>query len=350
MSISLAGVGLVRDEEVWLDEVELEVRDGELTHLIGPQRAGKTSLMRLIAGVTRPTTGRVRGVRPRDVVAIDANPDRRDRHPLGHRLAVAARRPRSARAPDPDEVVTDLGLGAAVGQAAREVPAAQALRATLAAAIIAAPPVLLLDEPWSGLPGIAARHLREALRPYLEARAGVTIVAATSAETALSLEGSVAVMSAGRVIQHGSFAELVASPRLVRAVSCHLPRLNLAEVTAQDGTLILASRTTLLARGDLADLPPGRYTLGVAADRLSLHPFDGAIEIPGIVALIEVDGGLRRLVAEVGQAVWHLVLPEAIGLQPGEHVIFHVDPADVVVFGDTGVVEWRAGDRRAKMG
>ena len=350
MSISLKGVGLVRNEEVWLEGIELEIRDGELTHLVGPPRAGKTSLMRLIAGVARPSTGRIRGVRSRDVVVLDAGLDRRDRRPLGRRLAIAAARRKGARAPDPDEVVTALGLGAAVGQSAREMPVASVLRAALAEAIIMAPPVLLVDEPWGFLPAIAARHLREAVRPYLEARPGLTIVAAASAETALSLDGAVAVMSAGRVIQHGPFAELAAGPRLVRATACHLPRLNLAEVTAHEGALTLSSRTALPATGTLAELAPGRYTLGVAADRLSLHPFDGALEIPGIVALIEVDGGLRRLVAEVGQNVWHLVLPEAIGLVPGEHVVFHVDPADIVVFGDTGVLEWRSEGRRAKMG
>ena len=348
MSVSLAGIGLVRDDEIWLEDINLELKEGRLTHALGPQRAGKTSLVRVLAGLLRPSTGRVRGVRPREVTLIEAGALHRDPRFLRRRLDAAVQRPARGGRPDPAEVLDALGLGPAAGAAA---PApATALRLDLALAIVTAPPVLLLDEPWGTLPAIAARQLREAVRPFLSARSGITVVTAGSAEAALSFEGDVAVMSAGRVVQEGLFAAVAASPQLVRATSCSLPRLNLAEATIRDGVLTLASRTVVKAEGVLTELDAGRYTLGVAADRLALAPFAGAMEFPGTVAVIEVDGGLRRLVAEVGQGVWHLVAPGPLPQEPGEHVTFYVDPQDVVVFGDTGVLEWRAGEARAKMG
>ena len=59
MSLRLDGVSRVVGKEVWIDPLSLELAEGQLYVLLGPTRAGKTSLMRLIAGLDAPTAGRV---------------------------------------------------------------------------------------------------------------------------------------------------------------------------------------------------------------------------------------------------------------------------------------------------
>lgn len=352
MTVSLVDVTVRHQEQPWLEDVTLDLADGAVAHVLSPAGGGKSTLLRVVAGLERPTTGRVVGVPRHGALLIDAAA----RPPSGahgdaplHRwLAAAARSAQGRAAPTLGEVASTFRLGTHLDEPVARLPPAVATAAILAAAILAAPPILLLDEPAAALPLHEQLALRAALRRLLAARDGVTLVSARQAEEMTGLDGEVVILADGRLVQRGRYAEIAARPRSVRAAAvCHVPRLNLIAVLRRDGMVLLGPQLALAAIGPLEALPEGRWTLALPADRATLAPFDGAMALPAVVDMVETDGGVRRLKVRIGRASWRLVLPTSRRPSPGEALAVHVDPEDFVIFGDTGLLERMPGDIRA---
>ncbi len=207
--------------------VDLEVRPGSPLALAGPSGAGKTSVLRIVAGLLHPDVGRVTcaGERWLDTARdVDLPPERRGCGFLfqGYALFphlrawenVAYGLPGSRRARRPRAVALLERFGAARLADARpgELSGGERQRVALARALARSPRALLLDEPLSALDtqtrAAAARELAAAI-----AAAGVPTLLVTHDFTEASLlADEVAIMDAGRVAQHGTAAELADSP------------------------------------------------------------------------------------------------------------------------------------------
>ncbi|MEV0845477.1 ABC transporter ATP-binding protein [Streptomyces sp. NPDC049954] len=187
--------------------------------LLGPNGAGKTTLFRVLAGVLRPTSGRVL-IAGRDphhdpgakrLISVTAH-----RAALSPQLTVADNLGYWARVldlPGPlrtrrlTEVSDALQLHDLAGRAAGTLSRGQTQRVALAKALLCDPPVLLLDEPTTGMDPTATADLRERLRHL--ATDGRTILASThNMDEAQTLADDVVVLSDGGVVARGTPAEL----------------------------------------------------------------------------------------------------------------------------------------------
>jgi ABC-type Fe3+/spermidine/putrescine transport system ATPase subunit len=223
-AVELHGVTKRFGEHVAVDDVDLEVRDGEFLSLLGPSGCGKTTTLRLIAGFERPDTGSIR-IGGRDVASLP--PYKRpvntvfqsyalfphlsvlDNVGYGLKQHGVPRRERATRAREVLEVVRLSGVEA---RKPRQLSGGQQQRVALARALVLNPNVLLLDEPLGALDLKVRRQLQIELKRIQES-VGITFVYVThDQEEALAMSDRVAVMNDGRIEQLAEPKEIYDRP------------------------------------------------------------------------------------------------------------------------------------------
>ena len=202
-------------------ELTLEV-GSETVALVGPSGAGKTSVLRAIAGLLRPDRGRVSlgGMDWLDTASgIDVPPERRSvgfvfqEYALFPHLSVRANVAFGASSSGfVDEVLERLQIDELAGERPGGLSGGERQRVALARAIARRPDVLLLDEPLSALDAHTRDTVRGELRDLLSTFQLPTILVTHDFEDAATLADRVGVMVAGRMLQIGTASELVAAP------------------------------------------------------------------------------------------------------------------------------------------
>lgn len=159
-----------------LREIDLALPAGSLVEVTGRNGAGKSSLLRVLAGVLRPAAGAVRG-RP-DVVgwAPERFPTAQPMRTGDYLLAQARVRGLAAGAQRVVQREADrLGLGPLLGVPLSQLSKGSAQKVGLAQALLAPPGLLVLDEPWSGLDAAARDAVPEVVREVVEAGGSVAV-------------------------------------------------------------------------------------------------------------------------------------------------------------------------------
>jgi spermidine/putrescine ABC transporter ATP-binding subunit len=225
-----------------LDDVSLDIVEGEFFALLGPSGCGKTTLLRILAGFDFPNDGFVRiggenvdrvppNRRPVNMVfqsyAVFPHMSVADNVAYGLRVTGTSRSEAKARVKEALELVQLEDYG---GRKPHQLSGGQRQRVALARALVKRPKVLLLDEPLSALDA----KLREAMQlelVKLQETVGITFVIVTHDQSeALSVADRVAVMQGGRVLQVGSPAEIYENPNS-RFVAEFIGKMNLFEAT-----------------------------------------------------------------------------------------------------------------------
>ena len=235
-------------------ELEFDVAAGEVLAVLGPNGSGKSTALHVIAGLVRPDRGEVRvGQRVLTDTATGVHVATHDRRvglllqdallfphlTVTGNVAFAPRSSRAAAAHWLAEVdAADLG-----DRMPRQLSGGQAQRVALARALAAEPDVLLLDEPLAGLDVAAATAMRKVLRRML-ARDGRSAVLIThDLLDVLTLADRVLVLEAGRIVESGSAATVLATPR--SRFGARFAGVNLVGGTADaDGVLTTQWGTT----------------------------------------------------------------------------------------------------------
>ena len=290
-AINLADVALVYpDGGIGLQDVALDVEDGEFVALVGPSGSGKTTLLRTIAGFLHPTAGTVRlGDR------IVADRDRRlapEQRGLGmvfqqhaiwpHRTVgrnvsyplERARVPRDRRDRRVAEVLDLVGLAGFEQRNPATLSGGQRQRVALARALASDPHALLLDEALSALDEPLRDRLRLELRTLTRAAALTVVHVTHDRSEALALADRVVVLDGGRIQQIGTPEELVTRPASA-FVARFLSDANLVEGEIRDGAF---HADDVAFTVDLARIDPtgsGRGTLAILPDHIDLVPVPG---------------------------------------------------------------------------
>lgn len=207
-----------------LDSIELTVGSGEVVALLGPSGAGKTSLLRLIAGLEKPTRGAVEiggidvtdlGVPDRPVGMVAQNsrlfPDLSvlDNVAFRLRLSPAGAGAAVERA---RHTLQLLGIGSLAARLPEQLSEGEQQRVVLARALAPGPALLLLDEPMSHLDPRLRRAMRREVLD-LRARLGLTLVYVTHDQSeAMALSDRIALMHQGRIVQLGTPRHLYEDP------------------------------------------------------------------------------------------------------------------------------------------
>ena len=297
---------------VAVQEVSLDVRDGEFIVLLGPSGCGKTTTLRMIAGFIAPSAGRIR-LGGRDVTALP--PWKRNAgmvfqsYALFPHLTVAQNVAfgletrgidKAAAQARVAEALRLVRLGGFAERLPRELSGGQQQRVALARALVIQPDVLLLDEPLSNLDAKLRETVRVEIRE-LQHKLGITTVMVThDQEEALIMADRLVVISEGAVRQVGTQHELYERPadRFVAGFvgrSTLLPGKVVAPGRFQtEGGLAIACTDGAPGPGVIA-LRPERLALGAAAEGLDNR-------LPGTVELVSYLGAVIDVHVRVSPA------------------------------------------------
>ena len=194
--VCVSGAAAGFDGRPVLSEVELVVRGGEVVALMGPNGGGKTTLLRLVAGLLAPAKGRVER-QPGRIAYLPQNPAALLHRPTV-RYEVRFTIDRSGDSEKPDAILSELGLTQVADRYPRDLSSGERQRAAVAAVLAGTPTLVLLDEPTRGMDA-SAREALVRLIARLRDREAAVVIATHDADLRAAVADRVLMVARGRV-------------------------------------------------------------------------------------------------------------------------------------------------------
>ena len=347
MQLALESVTKKVGVQDWLYPLSLVLRPNAVTVLLGATQAGKTSLMRLMAGLDRPTTGRVRvdghdvtgvPVRQRNVAMVYQQFINYPSLTVAENIASPMRLRGEAHVEDRVRAIAvKLHIESFLARYPAELSGGQQQRVALARALAKNAPLMLLDEPLVNLDYKLREELREELVQLFAAGQSTVVYATTEPAEALLLGGHTAVLEQGRLLQYGPTAEVFHQPKSLRVARAFSdPPMNLITAQARPEGLQLDAGPMLPLALPAAATPA--LTVGVRANALRLVRREGDVALPGTVELAEISGSdtFVHVATPVGELVAQLTGVHTLDL--GAVVSLYLHPSQAFVFDAAGAL------------
>jgi glycerol transport system ATP-binding protein len=307
MTLALRNVSLRIDADTHIHETSLELAPRGFNILLGTTLAGKTTLMRLMAGLLKPTRGAIFfnakdvtqvPVRERRVAMVYQQFINYGHLPVFENIASPLRVAGVSAA----DIKTRVGriaeilrLGALLDRKPAELSGGQQQRTALARALVKDADLVLLDEPLANLDYKLREDLRDELPRLFADRECTVVYATTEPAEAMLFGGHTATLFEGRVTQFGPTATVYRRPvDLTTAQVFSDPPINTAQVIKTGDRVLLGGTVQWPAAGALAALPDGPYTIGLRPHHV--QPVNGApgvsdgVFVEGIVSIAELSG------------------------------------------------------------
>lgn len=304
MGLSLQNIDKIVGRDIHLKDIDLEFESGSRNVLLGRTLAGKTSLLRIIAGLDRPRRGKI-VMHGQDVTGISARKrsiamvyQQFINYPsltVAKNIASPLKFSRLSRKEIDrrvHETAAMLHIEDLLDRLPAELSGGQQQRTAIARALANEADLLLLDEPLVNLDYKLRETLREELQAIFEQREAIVVYTTTEPTEALMLGGNVIVLDEGRVLQTGATAEVYHNPARLRVAEVFSdPPINYLDGVVGDKTALLGQDVKLPLSGHMNGLADGEYVFGIRANHLfPVKTDDRNIEIPAVIALSEING------------------------------------------------------------
>jgi len=252
MSLTLEHVSRVIEGQTWIDDANLRFEAGSFNVLLGRTLSGKTSLMRLMAGLDKPDSGRIlmngvdvtaKPVRLRNVSMVYQQFINYPTMTVFENIASPLRQAGVSNELIQSKVLETakmLRIEKFLQRHPLELSGGQQQRTAMARALVKDAELILFDEPLVNLDYKLREELRQEMRELFKARHTIAIYATTEPNEALALGGTTTILHEGRVIQSGKAAEVYHQPQTVLAAELFSePPINLMPIRSKPRLLRL---------------------------------------------------------------------------------------------------------------
>ncbi len=349
MKLALTSLDKVVAKEIHLKDINLEFHSGARYVVLGRTLAGKTSLLRILAGLDRPSSGKMTidgvdvtgvSVRKRRVAMVyqqfinypSMNIYKNIASPLYNQRVDKTEIDRRVR-----RAAGLLHIDHLLDRLPAELSGGQQQRTAIARALVSEAPLLLLDEPLVNLDYKLREELREELLNIFSERESIVVYTTTEPTEALMLGGNIIVMHEGRVLQHGPTSHVYQNPTLSKVAEVLSdPPINFLTAIVEGDRAKLRIGVEFPLSGHLAGLESGEYTFGVRPHHFFFRPkSDEDVQIDSRVELAEINGSEtfvhfwyrnRSLVArEEGVHTFRVGDAVSVYVHPGQFYIYDID-------------------------
>lgn len=352
MQLELKEIGKTVGQEVHIHPTDLTLESGGFNILLGTTLSGKTSLMQLMAGLDKPTSGSlhfngadVTGMRVQDrnvsmVYQQFINyPNFTVYENIASPLRVA-RMPEGEIKKRVGQMADLLRLAPMLDRRPMELSGGQQQRTAMARALVKDSDLVLLDEPLANLDFKLREELREELPKLFADRNCVVVYATTEPTEALLLAGHTATLHEGRVTQFGPTGEIYRNPKdVISAKVFSEPPINTAKIRKTGDTIDLGGVTTWKTPAVLSGKPDGEYEVGLRAHYITPKASaDNSVKITGEVLVTELSGSESIVHMRVGADTWVSLAHGIHAFQTGETADLYADMSHAFYFAPDGTL------------
>ena len=352
MTLVLENVSKVVRSETHIHPTDLELKNGTMNVLLGPTSSGKTSLMRLMAGLDVPETGRilwngqdVTGMRVQDrkVAMVYQQfinyPSMTVYENIASPLKLMGL-DRAAIDAAVRKTAAMMKLTPMLDRKPLELSGGQQQRCALARALVKGAGLVLLDEPLANLDYKLREELRVEIPRIFEESGAIFVYATTEPEEALLLGGQTATLWEGRVTQFGRTPDVYRRP--VDATTARVfsdPPMNFMQISKTGSKLMFGKGQSAPATGALAELKDGRYLAGFRPNHLEITRHTAAaLAFQATLAVTELTGSETFVHLDHAGDRWVGLVHGVHALDPGSAIEVYLDPSHVYIFGEDGAL------------
>lgn len=304
MGLVLDRVDKVVGRDIHLHSIELALEPGSRNVILGRTLAGKTSLLRILAGLDKPTRGRILidekdvtgvSVRKRSVAMVYQQfinyPSLTVYKNIASPLKLAGAK-KSEIDHKVRRIAEMLHIQDLLDRLPSQLSGGQQQRTAIARALIKETQLLLLDEPLVNLDYKLREELRIELQQIFKQRSAIVVYTTTEPSEALMMGGNIVVMDEGRILQSGPTTEVFRHPVTTRVAEIFSdPPINFIPGQVRQDRVWIGGRIQLKMAGHMLGLAEGDYTFGLRCNHLFLKATTSEdMEIKTVVELSEING------------------------------------------------------------
>lgn len=350
MSLRLDGVTKTLNGETHIYPAHIELQAGTMNVLLGPTLSGKTSLMRLMAGLDKPDTGRVywqdkdvtnNRVQDRDIAMVYQQfvnyPSMTVYDNIASPLKLQ-KKPAAEIDAKVREMANLLQLTPLLDRKPGQVSGGQQQRCAMARALAKDVGLVLMDEPLANLDYKLREELRVEIPKLFEASGSIFVYATTEPEEALLLGGNTATLYEGRITQFGPATDVYRHPvdeTTARVYSD--PPMNFLSVKKEGTNLYFPDGQSITIRDDLVGLSDGDFRIGFRAHHLAIGDHKpGSVAFEANLVVTELTGSDTFIHLDSMNERWIGLVPGLQDFKVGQTVKAGLDPSNIFYFDRDG--------------
>ncbi len=350
MTLEFKNVSKLVDGKIHIHPTDLTLERGTMNVLLGPTQSGKTSLMRLMAGLDVPTEGRVfwegkdvtrLRVQDRKVAMVYQQFINYPSMTVYDNIASPLRLMKKSSA-EIDKAVKQaadlMQLTPMLDRKPLELSGGQQQRCALARALVKNAGLVLLDEPLANLDYKLREEMRVEIPKIFEESGAVFVYATTEPEEALLLGGNTAALWEGRITQFDRTPTVYRQP--VDATTARVfsdPPMNFLQVSKTGSRLMFGDGQSTTANGQLGALPDGRYVAGFRPNHVEINKTgDEDLMFETRLVVTELTGSETFIHLDHHGDKWVGLIHGVHALELGSDLSVHINPEHVYIFSETG--------------
>ncbi len=329
-----------------VSKVNLHFERGSLNVLLGPTLSGKTTLMRLMAGLDKPTSGDIlvdgrsvlgQSVRKRNVAMVyqqfinypGLTVYENIASPM--RIAKLDKKTIDRKVRNAAEL---LKLEPYLDRTPLNLSGGQQQRTAIARALVKGADLVLLDEPLANLDYKLREELRVELPKIFAETGSILVYATTEPQEALLLGGSTATLSQGRVTQFGTTIDVYNHPVDLETAQIFAdPPLNITSVTKSGTNLRYQNRELTKLDNEIASNDDGEFFAALRPHHVQLKSTNSAtFTLPATVNTAEITGSETFIHVRTNSEHWVVLTRGVHRVEPGQDITLHIDPDKLYLF------------------